>query len=179
VGEWGLIGREWLASHLGYFTPGERAPLTHWMGEWVGINPRNSPPHNAYVKNGWSWISNPPYAFLACTETIYRIPINCLIRLTTLDARLFNRFFCSRKRILISYFCNYTGSWASVIKTNILMKICTLVLHIVLTVIRFTIWIQILNEIKWLWIYNNLFFDTSVKCTGSFWISFTTGFFVV
>jgi hypothetical protein len=31
-----LVGGEWSASHLGYFTPGERAPSTHWIGDWVG-----------------------------------------------------------------------------------------------------------------------------------------------
>jgi hypothetical protein len=30
-----LVGGEWLASHLGRFTPGERAPSTHWIGGWV------------------------------------------------------------------------------------------------------------------------------------------------
>jgi hypothetical protein len=36
----GLDGGEWSASRPGRFTPGERAPLTHWMGGWVG--PRGS-----------------------------------------------------------------------------------------------------------------------------------------
>jgi hypothetical protein len=31
-----LFGREWLASRPGRFTPGERAPDTHWIGDWVG-----------------------------------------------------------------------------------------------------------------------------------------------
>jgi hypothetical protein len=31
-----LIGGEWSASHPGRFTPGERAPGTHWIGGWVG-----------------------------------------------------------------------------------------------------------------------------------------------
>jgi hypothetical protein len=30
-----LIGGEWSASRLGHFTPGERAPDTHWIGGWV------------------------------------------------------------------------------------------------------------------------------------------------
>jgi hypothetical protein len=30
-----LAGDEWLASHRGRFTPGERAPGTHWIGCWV------------------------------------------------------------------------------------------------------------------------------------------------
>jgi hypothetical protein len=34
-----LDGGEWSASHLGRFTPRERAPSTHWIGGWVG--PRN------------------------------------------------------------------------------------------------------------------------------------------
>jgi hypothetical protein len=33
-----LAGGEWLASHPGRFTPGERAPGTHWIGGWM--NPR-------------------------------------------------------------------------------------------------------------------------------------------
>jgi hypothetical protein len=31
-----LVGGEWSASRLGRFTPGERAPGTHWIGGWVG-----------------------------------------------------------------------------------------------------------------------------------------------
>jgi hypothetical protein len=31
-----LEGGEWSASHLGHFTPGERALGTHWIGGWVG-----------------------------------------------------------------------------------------------------------------------------------------------
>jgi hypothetical protein len=31
-----LDGGEWLASRPGSFTPGERAPGTHWIGSWVG-----------------------------------------------------------------------------------------------------------------------------------------------
>jgi hypothetical protein len=30
-----LDGREWSASRPGRFTPGERAPDTHWIGGWV------------------------------------------------------------------------------------------------------------------------------------------------
>jgi hypothetical protein len=31
-----LDGGEWLASLPSRFTPGERAPGTHWIGDWVG-----------------------------------------------------------------------------------------------------------------------------------------------
>jgi hypothetical protein len=31
-----LAGGEWSASRPGRFTPGERAPSTHWIGRWVG-----------------------------------------------------------------------------------------------------------------------------------------------
>jgi hypothetical protein len=31
-----LVGDEWSASRPGLFTPGERAPGTHWIGGWVG-----------------------------------------------------------------------------------------------------------------------------------------------
>jgi hypothetical protein len=31
-----LDGGEWSASRPGRFTPGERAPYTHWIGGWVG-----------------------------------------------------------------------------------------------------------------------------------------------
>jgi hypothetical protein len=31
-----LVGDEWLASHPGSFTPGERAPVILWIGIWVG-----------------------------------------------------------------------------------------------------------------------------------------------
>jgi hypothetical protein len=30
-----LVGGEWSTSRLGRFTPGERAPGTHWIGGWV------------------------------------------------------------------------------------------------------------------------------------------------
>jgi hypothetical protein len=36
-----LAGGEWSASRPDRFTPGERAPVTHWIGEWVdraGLN---------------------------------------------------------------------------------------------------------------------------------------------
>jgi hypothetical protein len=32
----GLLGGEWSASRSCRFTPGERAPDTHWIGGWVG-----------------------------------------------------------------------------------------------------------------------------------------------
>jgi hypothetical protein len=32
-----LDGGECSASHPGRFTPGERAPGTHWIGGWVGL----------------------------------------------------------------------------------------------------------------------------------------------
>jgi hypothetical protein len=31
-----LVGAEQSASRPGRFTPGERAPGTHWIGSWVG-----------------------------------------------------------------------------------------------------------------------------------------------
>jgi hypothetical protein len=31
-----LVGREWSPSLPDRFTPGERAPGTHWIGGWVG-----------------------------------------------------------------------------------------------------------------------------------------------
>jgi hypothetical protein len=31
-----LAGGEWSASRPGRFTPGEKAPGTHWIGGWVG-----------------------------------------------------------------------------------------------------------------------------------------------
>jgi hypothetical protein len=30
------LGGEWLASRPCRFTPGKRAPGTHWIGDWVG-----------------------------------------------------------------------------------------------------------------------------------------------
>jgi hypothetical protein len=30
-----LAGDEWSALGIGHFTPGERAPGTHWIGGWV------------------------------------------------------------------------------------------------------------------------------------------------
>jgi hypothetical protein len=32
-----LDGGDWSASHPGRFTPGERAPGTHWIEGWVGL----------------------------------------------------------------------------------------------------------------------------------------------
>jgi hypothetical protein len=31
-----LAGSEWSASRPGCFTPSERVPSTHWIGDWVG-----------------------------------------------------------------------------------------------------------------------------------------------
>jgi hypothetical protein len=31
-----LAGGEWSASRAGRFTPGERAPVSHWKGGWMG-----------------------------------------------------------------------------------------------------------------------------------------------
>jgi hypothetical protein len=31
-----LVGDEWSALRLGSFTPGEIAPGTYWIGDWVG-----------------------------------------------------------------------------------------------------------------------------------------------
>jgi hypothetical protein len=33
----GLVGGEWLISRPDRFTPGERAPVTHWIGGWVDL----------------------------------------------------------------------------------------------------------------------------------------------
>jgi hypothetical protein len=32
-----LVGGEWSTSRPGHFTPGERAPGTHWIGGWVDL----------------------------------------------------------------------------------------------------------------------------------------------
>jgi hypothetical protein len=32
-----LVGGEWSTSRSGRFTPGERAPSTHWSGGWVDL----------------------------------------------------------------------------------------------------------------------------------------------
>jgi hypothetical protein len=32
-----LVGGEWSASHIGRFTPENRAPGSHLMGRWVGL----------------------------------------------------------------------------------------------------------------------------------------------
>jgi hypothetical protein len=32
-----LVGGEWSASHPDRFTPGERAPATHWIGGWEDL----------------------------------------------------------------------------------------------------------------------------------------------
>jgi hypothetical protein len=41
-----LVGGEWSASRAGRFTPGERAPGTHWIGGWV--DPRASLDRTSY-----------------------------------------------------------------------------------------------------------------------------------
>jgi hypothetical protein len=44
-----LVGGEWSASRPGRFTPGERAPSTHWIGGWVdsraGLDDMEINPH--------------------------------------------------------------------------------------------------------------------------------------
>jgi hypothetical protein len=38
---------EWSPSRPGRFTPGERAPGTHWIGDWVGgVEKRLAPARN-------------------------------------------------------------------------------------------------------------------------------------
>jgi hypothetical protein len=32
-----VVGGEWSTSRPGRFTPGERAPSTHWIGGWVDL----------------------------------------------------------------------------------------------------------------------------------------------
>jgi hypothetical protein len=32
-----IVGGEWSGSRRCRFTPGERAPGTHWIGGWVGL----------------------------------------------------------------------------------------------------------------------------------------------
>jgi hypothetical protein len=34
---WALNGGQWSVSRLGRFIPGERAPSTHCIGDWVGL----------------------------------------------------------------------------------------------------------------------------------------------
>jgi hypothetical protein len=34
-----LDGSEWSASRLSRFNPGERTPVTHWVGGWVDSKP--------------------------------------------------------------------------------------------------------------------------------------------
>jgi hypothetical protein len=46
----GLVWGEWSASRPGRFTPGERAPGTHWIGNWVG--PRASL-HSMHPTTKW------------------------------------------------------------------------------------------------------------------------------
>jgi hypothetical protein len=37
---------------------------------WTGLEANQSPPYNTQVKNKWSYLSTPTYAFMACTRTI-------------------------------------------------------------------------------------------------------------
>jgi hypothetical protein len=37
MGTSALVGGEWSTSRPGRFTPGERAPGTHWIGSWVDL----------------------------------------------------------------------------------------------------------------------------------------------
>jgi len=46
-----LDGGEWSVSHPSHFTPGERAPDTHWIGAWIG--PRSSLEVVAVKGDGW------------------------------------------------------------------------------------------------------------------------------
>jgi hypothetical protein len=48
-----LIGGEWSASRSGRFTPGERAPSTHWTSGWVG--PRADLDNVKKRENSWPY----------------------------------------------------------------------------------------------------------------------------
>jgi hypothetical protein len=79
IGEWrysstflegsALDRGEWSASRPCHFTPGERAPGTHWIGGWVG--PRVGLDAVEKRKILHSWESNPGRA--ACSPSLYRL----------------------------------------------------------------------------------------------------------
>jgi hypothetical protein len=48
-----IVGGEWSASNPGRFTPGERAPGTHWIGGWLGG------PQNRFGRHGEVEILDP------------------------------------------------------------------------------------------------------------------------
>jgi hypothetical protein len=52
------VGGEWLASRLGHFTTGERAPGTHWIG-WNWGGPQSCSGWHGDMRNSWNyWDSN-------------------------------------------------------------------------------------------------------------------------
>jgi hypothetical protein len=82
-----LVGGEWSASRFCRFTPGERAPCTHWIGGWVNpravldnVEKRNSWPHRD--TNSDPSVVQPvasrytDYAILASTHNINNTIIN-------------------------------------------------------------------------------------------------------
>jgi hypothetical protein len=64
-----LEGGEWSASHPCHFTPGERAPSTHWIGGWVGPRFGLRP---SKLKRSANWELQLPYS------TVYDIIYKCL-----------------------------------------------------------------------------------------------------
>jgi hypothetical protein len=67
-----LVGGEWTASRPGRFTPGERAPGTHFIGDWVG--PRTS--LDTVEKRKFLTLSGlelRPLHRPACSQLLYRL----------------------------------------------------------------------------------------------------------
>jgi hypothetical protein len=55
-----LDGSEWSASRPGRFTPRERAPGIHWIGDWVGTRAVLDAVVNRKIPSP-RWESNPSY----------------------------------------------------------------------------------------------------------------------
>jgi hypothetical protein len=67
-----LLGGEWSASRPCRFTPKERAPVTHWIGGWVG------PRAGTSDMSRWQFLTLPglelrPFGPSACRQSLYRL----------------------------------------------------------------------------------------------------------
>jgi hypothetical protein len=66
-----LVAGEWSGSHQGRFTPGERAPGTHWIGGWVG------PKAGVDDTEKWKFLTSPGIELRplcpASSQSLYRL----------------------------------------------------------------------------------------------------------
>jgi hypothetical protein len=68
-----LVGGEWSASRPGRFTPGERAPGTHWIGGWV--DPRAGLDDVEKILDPTGTRTPIPLLCPARSQSLYRLPL--------------------------------------------------------------------------------------------------------